>query len=95
MSDGYVSRKESIEARIPSGVRERFVIMWAGWELDDVGWIANDGRVWMTDHGSGPRLMSERLLRERIAATTTCLEGLGRALESLMAVKEATDEEQG
>ncbi len=94
MSDGYVSWEEKLEAEIPSGVRERFVIMWAGWELDDVGWIANDGRVYTTDHGSGPRLMSEKLLRARIAATTDCLQGLERALESLMAAKEVEDEGQ-
>ena len=93
MSDGYVSGKKSVEARIPSGVRERFVILWAGWELDDMGWIANDGRVWMTASGHGPTLMSERLLRERIAETTACLEGLGRALDALMAAKDSAPSE--
>ena len=42
------------ERHIPSGVRERFTILHADWELDNVGWIANDGRVYTTSQGGAP-----------------------------------------
>ena len=67
------------ERHIPSGVRERFTILHAGWELDNVGWIANDGRVYTTSHGGAPFPMSKAKIEE----TTESLHGLVRALEAL------------
>lgn len=37
-----------------SKVVEEFVVMRPGWEMDELGWITEDGRVWETSHGSGP-----------------------------------------
>ncbi|MDE0672563.1 MAG: hypothetical protein OXH72_12560 [Caldilineaceae bacterium] len=76
-------RERNQEHHIPSGVRERFTILHAGWELDNVGWIANDGRVYTTSHGSAPFPMSMDELKAKIEETTKSLHGLVRALEAL------------
>ena len=71
------------EARIPTGVRARFVILYAGWELDNMGWIANDGRVYETSHGSWPYPTTEKALLDKIQETSASLHGLIQALASL------------
>lgn len=71
------------ERHIPSGVRERFTILHAGWELDNIGWITNDGRVYTTSHGSAPCPMSMDMLKAKIEETTESLHRLVRALEAL------------
>lgn len=76
-------RERNREFHIPSGVRERFTILHAGWELDNVGWIANDGRVYTTSHGGAPFPMSMDELKAKIEETTESLHGLVRALEAL------------
>lgn len=76
-------RERHQERHIPSGVRERFTILHAGWELDNVGWIANDGRVYTTSHGGAPFPMSMDELKAKIEETTESLHGLVRALEAL------------
>lgn len=63
-------RERNQERHIPSGVRERFTILHAGWELDNVGWIANDGRVYTTSHGGAPFPMSMDKLKAKIEETT-------------------------
>ena len=75
--------KRNQERHIPSGVRERFTILHAGWELDNVGWIANDGRIYTTSHGSAPFPMSMDALKAEIEEATESLHGLVRALEAL------------
>lgn len=76
-------RERNQERHIPSGVRERFTILHAGWELDNVGWIANDGSVYTTNHGGAPYPMSMDELKAKIEETKESLHGLVRALEAL------------
>ena len=33
-------------------VIHHFTVLHEGWELDNDGWVTDDGRVWMTNHGS-------------------------------------------
>ncbi len=82
-------RERNQERHIPSGVRERFTILHAGWELDNVGWIANDGRVYTTSHGGAPFPMSMDKLKAKIEETTESLHGLVRALEALDEAQES------
>lgn len=76
-------RKRNQERHIPSGVRERITILHADWELDNVGWIANDGRVYTASHGGAPFPMSMDELKAKIEEMTKSLHGLVRALEAL------------
>ena len=32
-------------------VIHEFSVLWNGWEMDNQGWITEDGRAWMTNHG--------------------------------------------
>ena len=74
--------EERMTAQIPSGVRERFVILHEGWEMDNVGWIANDGRIWTTNHGR-LQSMNRNELETRIQEAEASLRGLRRALDSI------------
>ena len=53
-----------------------FLILRSGWEMDNTGWIAEDGRIYTTSHG-GTKLYPVSLtdLREHIAKTSECLDG--------------------
>ena len=45
-----------------------FVIMHAGWECDDKGWVMHDGSVFTTNHGSVCE-MSVAEIEEKISET--------------------------
>ena len=31
-----------------------FSVLWPEWECDPLGWVTEDGHVWLTSHGSAP-----------------------------------------
>ena len=54
-----------------------------GGNWTNMGWIANDGRVYETSHGGWPRPTTEKALLDKIQETSASLHGLVRALASL------------
>ena len=81
LSDWELHREE----QIPSGVRERFTILHAGWATDNDGWIANDGHVYHTFCGGLPIPMSKSDIRDRIMETVASLYGMAKAMAVLEA----------
>ena len=65
---------------VPSEIVLEFLILREGWEMDNQGWITEDGQVYQTSHGGRPYLMSEAEVREHIAQAERMLEGLRQAL---------------
>ena len=59
-----------------SRVKSTFAILHSGWEMDNVGWITEDGRVWTTSHGGAPYEMGADELREKISEILSSLDGL-------------------
>ena len=55
-----------------------FTVLHNGWDMDNKGWITQDGRVWLTDHGA---LYSadETEISSLIETTIESLQGLWRA----------------
>ena len=62
-------------------VIHEFVILREGWELDNFGWVTEDGEVFSTSHGGEPRyLMTGTELLGYIEEHESALAGLRKAL---------------
>ena len=57
-----------------------FIVLHKGWEMDNEGWVTEDGRMWCTNHG-GLYEMGATELHEFIDTTT-------KSLNQLLAVSE-------
>ena len=53
-----------------------FTILYEGWEMDNLGWVTSDGRVWTTSHGGKPYEMDEEDLSEKISEAEFSLTGM-------------------
>ena len=60
-------------------VIEEFTVLHYGWEMDNTGWITEDGRVWMTSHGGRPVSVDIEVIESHIEETADSLEGLLKA----------------
>ena len=69
--------------RVPGNVVDEFVILRSGWEMDNIGWITDDGRVFTTSHGGGPYQMGADEIDRHIEETRASLAGLTRARQAL------------
>ena len=63
-----------------SKVIHEFTIMREGWEMDNLGWITIDGRVFTTSHEGRPYEMTVEALNLLFINTKLSLEGLKTAL---------------
>ena len=70
-----------------SRVLETFVILHEGWEMDNQGFILEDGTVWTTSHGKLYQMEVGEAV-ENIKELSTSLAGWSRALEVLLAKPE-------
>ena len=59
-------------------VIHEFKVLWHQWECDGWGWITDDGRAWLSNHG-----------RVHEAETSELLERMAEALSSVTAIREA------
>ena len=63
-------------------VVHEFSVMWPAWECDELGWVTEDGRAWMTSHGrlyeAGP---GDLLARMEVALRS--VDGIRQALSLL------------
>ena len=60
-----------------------FPILRIGWEMDNVGWITEDGKVYTTSHESRFQEMIKEELQALINVSEESLLGLKKALEVL------------
>ena len=56
-----------------------FTILHEGWEMDNLGWVMDDGRIYTTNHG-GECEMPRQALLHKIKETKDSLRGLEKAL---------------
>lgn len=56
----------------------QFEIPYVGWEMDNTGWITEDGRAWETSHGGGPIEMTP----EELAALDERVDGWARGVHA-------------
>lgn len=65
-------------------VVHEFSVLWPEWECDPYGWVTEDGRAWMTSHGSAPYEADATALLERMDVALSSATGIRKAL-ALMA----------
>ena len=70
---------------VPGVVVREFLILREGWEMDNLGWITEDGKVYTTSHGGRPFAMSIDEVQNHIDETNRSLAGLFRARDALEA----------
>ena len=68
-------------------VIHEFPVLWHEWECDGYGWVTEDGRAWLTTHGSEPYEAPNSELLERMEVALATVTGIRKAL-SLMAERE-------
>ena len=66
-----------------SKVIHEFPIPRIGWEMDNVGWITEDGRVWTTSHGHRIHELSETEAWGCATEMRDSLDGLRRAFPEI------------
>ncbi len=73
-------KKDALKQVTSSPIKYEFIVLHEGWEMDNTGWVTEDGRVWLTSHGTPyPAPMAE--LDELIDRTERSLIGLKIARE--------------
>ena len=70
---------------VPGVVVREFLILREGWEMDNLGWITEDGKVYTTSHGGRPFEMSVDEVQKHIDETGRSLAGLLQARYALEA----------
>ena len=71
-------------------VVHEFLVFWHEWECDGYGWVTEDGRAYLTDHGSRPYEVGPKELVGRMNAVLESVTGIAKALE-LISAKPADD----
>ena len=69
-----------VEERSGSRVRWRFECHFPGWEVDEFGYVMEDGTVWWTESGS-PHVMTEDDIVKQLAAVDRMASDLTKALQ--------------
>ena len=72
----------------------KFEIPHCGWEMDDVGWVTEDGRIWETNHG-GLCEMSPQELAELDERVDAWARGVHNAREEAKLLRAQRKEERG
>ena len=68
----------------PTNVKQEFLILHKGWEMDNIGWITEENEVYTTSHGGGPYAMTLAQIEQHIAQTEESLAGLKAARLALL-----------
>ena len=63
--------------------RFTFIILYRGWEMDNKGWVMDDGSVFTTRDGHIVQGMSTAEIEAKISETDLSLAGLKHALNCL------------
>lgn len=63
-----------------SKIVHEFLILREGWEMDNYGWVTEDGRIWETSHGGRPYRVTPAQLDEKIEETQESLDGMRLAI---------------
>ena len=72
-------------------VVHEFSVLWPGWECDQYGWVTEDGRAWMTTHGSDPYEADASDLLERMDVALGSAEGIRKALTLVVSGREPVE----
>ena len=59
-----------------------FTILHIGWEMDNYGWVTQDGKVWTTNHGNIHEIKKDQIVR-LMEAPIKSLNGINAALEMI------------
>ena len=57
-----------------------FLIMYAGWEMDNTGWVTEDGRLWLTSNGGPPYECSRDEIEKEFTRTARSAAEIAKAL---------------
>lgn len=63
-----------------SKIIQKFLILYDGWEMDNEGYVTEDGRIWWTSHGSQPFEADAGEVMEKLDETRRSANGLIEAL---------------
>ena len=63
---------------LDSECSSKFLILHTGWEMDNLGWVMPDGRVYTTNHG-WPCRMPVEAIEKKIDEAELSIAGLKRA----------------
>lgn len=63
-----------------SKIVQKFLILHAGWECDNEGYVTEDGRIWWTSHNGRPYEAKADEFMEKLNETRASLNGLLDAL---------------
>ena len=73
-------------------VVHEFEVLWHEWECDGYGWVTEDGRTWLTTHGSRYEANAAELL-DRMDAALSSAQGIRNALALMAEAQESTEED--
>ncbi|MCY4634745.1 MAG: hypothetical protein OXG04_09630 [Acidobacteria bacterium] len=74
-------------------VVHEFEVLWHEWECDGYGWVTEDGRAWLTTHGSRYEADAAELLG-RMDAALSSAQGIRRALALIAEAQKDAESKQ-